>query len=85
MTIIIGIAIIFGQYATASRAGLEGLERMEFIALSDVISKFINVGLSLLFIFLGFDIFAIAFVSILTVLVQHQDFQIYLMWWSIVH
>lgn len=67
---IIGISSLLAQYAGASRAGLEGVERMEFIALSDVVSKAVNVLITVIFVLLGFDIFAIAAVSIISMLVM---------------
>ncbi len=66
---IVGISVLFGQYAGAGRASLAGLERMEFIALADIVGKAVNVAVSIALVLLGFDIMAIAAVSIVTALV----------------
>ena len=62
--LIIGIANYFFQVGQACYATLQGLERMEYISLADIISKVFNTFVSIGLLFMGADVFLIAAVTI---------------------
>ena len=67
--LIIGVANYFTQIGRACYAALQGLERMEYISLADIVSKFFNTFVSIILLFLGASVFLIAVVSIGTALI----------------
>lgn len=62
---IIGAATFIGQLSLSCRAILNGLERMEFVSLSDIVAKGIATLVSIILLVLGYGVTAVAFVSIL--------------------
>jgi len=67
---IIGVGNLFWQLISASQAALQGLERMEYISLGAVAGKVVNTALSLMLLFLGYGVYAIAAVSVVAALVN---------------
>jgi O-antigen/teichoic acid export membrane protein len=65
---IVGISSLFGQYAGVSRAALEGLERMEYIAIAEILSKLVYTVVAIILLLLGYGLVAIASVAILSAL-----------------
>jgi O-antigen/teichoic acid export membrane protein len=61
---IIGISILFQQYATVFRSALEGFERMHFIALADVFSKLFTTVVGITLLLHGSGVLLIATISI---------------------
>lgn len=66
---IIGIASLIGQLGSSCRAILNGLERMEFVSISDIAAKGITTVLSIILLLLGYRVVAIALVIILGTLI----------------
>lgn len=62
---LIGVATFFSIIGSTAIAALTGLERMEYMSLASVASKAILTGVSLFFLFLGFDVYWIAAANIL--------------------
>lgn len=62
---IIGAATFIGQLSLSCRAILNGLERMEFVSLSDIAAKGVATLVSIILLVLGYGVTAVAFVSIL--------------------
>jgi O-antigen/teichoic acid export membrane protein len=58
-------SVFIGQMSLSSRAILSGLERMEFVSLSDIAAKGVATLLSIVLLVLGYGVTAVAFVSIL--------------------
>lgn len=71
---IIGLSAFFVLCTGATRAALQGVERMEFISLADIASKIFMTVVGLSFLFLGKGIIVISFVvigaSIVNLLIQ---------------
>lgn len=61
---IIGASVFIGQMSLSSRAILSGLERMEYVSLSDITAKGIATLLSIVLLVLGYGVTAVALVSI---------------------
>lgn len=66
---IIGASTFIGQLSLSGRAILNGLERMEYVSLSDIAAKGIATLLSIILLVLGYGVTAVALVSILGSLV----------------
>lgn len=64
---IVGLSYLFSTVSAAFNAVLIGLERMEVTAISSVITKGLTTIVSLLMIFLGYGVYAIATVSSIVV------------------
>lgn len=62
---IFGVSTFIGQLSLSCRAILNGLERMEYVSLSDVTSKGISTLISIILLLLGYGVTAVALVSIL--------------------
>lgn len=60
---LIGIAALVSQFATVHQSGLQGLETMEYISISDIIYKAINTGLGITVLFMGYGVYAIGIVN----------------------
>lgn len=67
---VVGLYALFFQLANASKATLQGLETMEYISISDITSKSVNMLFGVSVLFLGFKEFAIAWVMVCTSLVM---------------
>ncbi len=65
---IMGVAQPFLLVGSACTAALQGFETMEYVSLSIVLSKAVNTGVALTLIMLGYGVYAIAAVSILSML-----------------
>jgi O-antigen/teichoic acid export membrane protein len=70
VTYIIGVSYFFGSLSGAINAVLTGLERLEYVSLTGIISKMVSTGLSLLVVFLGFGLYMIAAVNPVTAIVS---------------
>lgn len=57
---IIGFSTLFGQFSSSTRATLQGLERMEFISLADIVSKVLITISSILLLLMGYGVVFIA-------------------------
>ncbi len=60
-----GIATLFSQYASACRATLNGLERMEYVSISEIVSKGVTTIVGIVLLLMGYQVAVIAAVSIL--------------------
>lgn len=67
---IIGISQFILQFSFVSRAALQGVERMDYIALGDVASRIFGVVVTIALLLLGFGVIAAATVSIGSALVN---------------
>ena len=67
---IIGISMVFTPFSGNARSALYGLERMEFVAYSDVATKVVQVGAILAVILMSGDVRAVAGVNIIYALVS---------------
>ncbi|NTU77958.1 MAG: flippase [Chloroflexales bacterium] len=56
---LIGIHIFFTQISGAQIAALVGLERMEYVSLTNIVSKGLLTGMSLLLLFLGLSVYSV--------------------------
>lgn len=76
---VVGLSALFFQLANASKATLQGLETMEYISISDIASKSVNMIFGISVLMLGFREFAIAWVMVCTTLVMFlmQTFFLY--------
>lgn len=63
-----GIGQIFTQLITTSTAVLRGIERMEYISFSDIVSKAANVLMIFLVVGLNLGVYAVAIVAILVLI-----------------
>ena len=70
LCIIIGISTLFGLVGNVPAAALTGLERMSSVSLINIIDRFIVTGLSLLLLFLGFNVYWLAAVNIVSSLIR---------------
>jgi O-antigen/teichoic acid export membrane protein len=66
---IVGIAIFFTELAGSYQAALQGLERMEYYSLSDVLSKAVTTILTIVLLLSGYKVIMVASVMILGALV----------------
>ena len=64
LVFIVGIANIFVQLTSACQATLQGLERMEYVSLSDIVSKTFITFATLALLFLGYGVIPVALVLI---------------------
>ncbi len=62
---VIGIASLIGQYSSTCQSALNGLERMEYVSISDIVSKGVTTLISIGLLLMGYHVMAIAFVYIL--------------------
>jgi O-antigen/teichoic acid export membrane protein len=62
--LIIGVANLFIQFAGACQATLQGLERMEYVSLSDIISKAFITLVTIALLFAGFGVYMAAIVLV---------------------
>lgn len=67
---VVGLSALFLQLSNASKATLQGLETMEYISISDIASKSVNMGLGVTVLLLGMREAAIAWVMVATTLVM---------------
>ncbi len=65
-----GTTFLLYAYAGAFSAALIGLERMEYISISNIIAKILLTGLSILLIFLNAGIYPIVSVNVITSLIS---------------
>ena len=68
--LIIGIASLIGQFTSACQASLKGLERMEYVSISDIVGKMIATFISIALLIMGYGVLVIAAVVILGALVS---------------
>ncbi|HEU4325436.1 MAG TPA: flippase [Roseiflexaceae bacterium] len=68
LVVLCGIAQLFNQFASASSAALQGLEQMGAVSVATIVSKVVNTGLGIAVLMLGYGVYGVAFVSILSVL-----------------
>ncbi|MCP4427749.1 MAG: flippase [Chloroflexi bacterium] len=61
---VIGVSVFIMQFSEMCRASLQGLERMEFISLADIMTKAFSTVVGLILLFLGQGVLVIAFVMI---------------------
>lgn len=61
---VVGLSTLFLQLANACKAALQGLETMEYISISDVVSKLANTALGVVVLFMGFRELAVAWVMV---------------------
>ena len=64
LLLIIGVANVWVQLSSACQATLQGLERMEYVSISDIFSKAFITFATLLLLFAGFGVIAAALVLI---------------------
>ncbi|MBK8988834.1 MAG: flippase [Chloroflexi bacterium] len=64
MLVIIGVGTLFWQYSAICQAMLQGLEKMQYISLANIVSKLFNTIVTLTLVYLGAGIFLIASVHI---------------------
>lgn len=67
--VIIGISSFIGLFGSIFQTALVGNERMEYIALADIVGKFFTTFVSLTLLFLGYGIVIIATVMIATTII----------------
>ena len=67
---VIGLSTLIAQITSACAATLQGLERMEFISLSDIAGKAVSTIVSILLLWMGFGLIPIAFVLVGAALVS---------------
>lgn len=65
VTMIIGISYLFGSVNSAFGSALVGFERMELTSLNDIITKILGTTITLLVIFIGYGVYAIAAVGVI--------------------
>ncbi len=68
LVVLCGVAQLFNQFASASAAALQGLELMGAVSLATIVSKVVNTGLGIAVLMLGYGVYGVAFVGILSVL-----------------
>ncbi|MCB9420726.1 MAG: flippase [Ardenticatenaceae bacterium] len=64
MLVIIGLGTLVWQYASICQASLQGLEKMQYISLANISSKFFSTIVTLILVFMGMGIYLIASVYI---------------------
>jgi O-antigen/teichoic acid export membrane protein len=62
--LIIGVANLIYQFAGVCQAVLQGLERMEYVSLSDIVSKIFITSLAIILLLAGYGIFMVALVVV---------------------
>jgi O-antigen/teichoic acid export membrane protein len=67
---IFGISHLIGQFGFAYQAALQGLEAMKYVSLAGIVGKAIYTVLCILLVLMGYSLYAIAAVSIVTALVN---------------
>ncbi len=67
---LIGISTFLGQMAGSYQAAIQGLERMEYSSLADVVSKGLAALLTILVLLMGFKVFAVALTNSLGPLIS---------------
>jgi O-antigen/teichoic acid export membrane protein len=67
---IVGLSIFLNQIALACQAALQGLEAMQFTSIANVASKAVNTVVGISVIVLGYGIYTVGFVSVLSALVS---------------
>ncbi len=67
---LIGIATFLGQMAGSYQAAIQGLERMEYSSLADVVSKGVATVLTILVLLMGYKVFAVALTTSLGPLIS---------------
>lgn len=70
MLIVFGFGTLVWQYSSICQSFLQGLEKMEYISLANIASKFFNTAIILLLVFLDKSIFWIASVGIIIGLIS---------------
>lgn len=68
LVMLCGVAQLFNQLASANAAALQGLELLGAVSLATIVSKVINTGLGIAVLLLGYGVYGVAFVSIVSVL-----------------
>jgi O-antigen/teichoic acid export membrane protein len=64
LIIIVGIATFFYQFSSACQAALQGLERMEYISLSDIASKAFITLVTIILLVMGYGVLAVGIVVV---------------------
>lgn len=67
---LVGVAQLLWQWSSACQAALQGLEIMEYIAISNIVGKAINTGLGIAVLLLGYGVYVVSFVGIFAALVN---------------
>ncbi len=67
---LIGVSSLIGQLASTCQATLNGLERMEYVSISDILAKGLTTLLSIALLLLGYRVTAVALVNILGSLIS---------------
>jgi O-antigen/teichoic acid export membrane protein len=68
--LIVGLAHLLSQYAYATRAVLQGLERMEFLVLGDVLSRAFTAAATVGLLLLGYGVIPVVALGIISSLIQ---------------
>ncbi len=67
---VIGISQLLWQLVETCQAALQGLEQMQYMSLANIVGKAVNTVVSIALLLLGFNVLAVASVSILSALIN---------------